>query len=187
MRSSSQSYEAMTIPIEFTVTGRPSSVNGKTAKKRVWKRNVAAEANAKLVANFPMGAPAPHKGEVVAKFFFFPTNTKYTDIDNSLKHTIDAMCHDPKALPCPLPAPAGTPAPLFASILANDKSVRHVTAERFLPTPGAGLVVSAAAAPALAKALLIANGLTAAGVPAVPAYATAIKLEAYIATGGANW
>ena len=177
----------MTIPIEFAVIGRPSSVNGETIRKRAWKQNVAKEANAKLITNFPTGVPAPHRDEVVAKLFFFPTDNQYTDIDNCLKHTLDAICHNPKAPPCPLPAPAGFPAPLFASILANDKSVMHVTAERLSPTPGAGLVVSAAMAPALIRAFLISRGLTAPGSPTGPAYATAIKLEAYVATGGANW
>lgn len=171
----------MTIPIEFVVTGRPSSVNGSTAKKRDWKTKVSTAGNAALSAKFaPNSFPPPFTGAVAVKVFFFPHNKQYTDIDNGLKHTIDALCPHGKPIP---------PAAPFAPILANDKTVIRLIVERFAPIPGASLIVPAGFAPTLAQALMIANGQSsmATGGPFSPEYATAIKFELYGNNNGGLW
>ncbi len=171
----------MPIPIEFVITGRPSSVNGKSAKKLAWKKKVSAAGNEELDKKFkPNPFPPPYVGEVALKVFFFPHNGQYTDIDNGLKHTIDALCHQKKPVP---------PAAPFAPILKNDKTVLRLTVERFAPTPGASLLVPAGFAPTLAKAMMIANGQASAatGLPSKPEYATAIKFEPYIDNNGGFW
>lgn len=161
-----------TVPIEFVVKKRPSSVND-SAKAMKWKMNVAMEGEVALWAKFP--APlisVPYEGQVTLKVFFFPHNDQYTDIDNGLKHTIDALaCH---IRPVPPAAP-------FAPILKNDKTIVRLIAERFAPIPNASLVVPATAAPTLLRALMIATGRVPATMvgPAKPEYATAIKFEPY--------
>lgn len=171
----------MTIPIEFVVSGRPSSVNGKSAKKLAWKQRVSNAGNAELTKKFkPNSFPAPYASEVTVKVFFFPHNCQYTDIDNGLKHTIDALCP---------PANAVLPAAPFAPILQNDRTVLRLTVERFAPVPGSSLLVPIGFAPTLARALMIANGQAsiAAGGPSKPEYATAIKFEPYIDNNGGLW
>jgi hypothetical protein len=169
----------MTIPIEFVVAGRPSSVNGTSDKKRIWKTKVSSEGNAKLAATFQI-LPAPYIDNVALKIFFFPNNLQYTDIDNGVKHTLDALSV-PNLLVLPIPP--------FAPILQNDKTVLHLTVERFAPHPGASLPVSIQAAPTLLEALSIASGqaIGQAGARAKPEYATAIKFEPYSGTIGGAW
>lgn len=143
---------SMTVPIEFHVIGRPSSVNATSGKKKAWKAAVRAAASTALGPT----PPPPHAGEVTVKFFFFPSTRQYTDVDNGIKHTLDAIS---------------------PPILANDKTVLRVIAERFVPEPGSSLIVPVGMAPTLAAALMIASGQTAfkSGV-GTPAYATAIKV-----------
>lgn len=161
-----------TVPIEFMVKKRPSSVND-SAKAMKWKTNVAMEGEAALLAKFPVPPVSlPYADQVTVKVFFFPHNNHYTDIDNGLKHTIDALaCHN-RAIP---------PAAPFAPILKNDRTIVRLIVERFAPIPNASLVVPAGAAPTLLQALMVASGRLPAGVagPAKREYATAIKFEPY--------
>jgi hypothetical protein len=149
----------VTIPIEFHVNGRPSSVNASTAKKNIWKAAVKAAAQAALG---PVPNP-PHDGEVTVKFFFFPATQQYTDVDNGIKHTLDAIS---------------------PPILANDRTVLRVIAERFAPTPGSSLIVPVGMVPALANALMTASGQATGGIGQ---FATAIKIEAHTGKNGALW
>lgn len=137
------------------------------------EKNVAMEGEMALLAKFPIPlVSTPYTDQVTLKVFFFPHNDQYTDIDNGLKHTIDALaCH---ARPVPPSAP-------FAPILNNDKNIVRLVVERFARIPNASLVVPATAAPTLHQALMIATGRVPANMvgPAKPEYATAIKFEAY--------
>ncbi|MCD4500166.1 hypothetical protein [Chromobacterium vaccinii] len=171
----------MPIPIEFVVRGRPSSVNGSAAKAMTWKMAVSKEANISLAAKFaPSLPPAAYADDATVKVFFFPPNDQYTDVDNGLKHTIDAISEHRRPVP---------PSPPFASILANDKTIQRVVAERFPPVPNASLIVPIGFAPTLARALMIANGQTnnAAGTLPAEEYATAIKVEPYTYNNGGLW
>ena len=171
----------MPIPIEFVVRGRPSSVNGTSAKAMIWKTAVSTAANARLVANFATSLPpAAYTDDATVKVFFFPADDQYTDVDNGLKHTIDAISEHLRPVP---------PFPPFASVLANDKTVQRIVAERFPPVPNASLIVPIGFAPTLAAALMIANGQTnaAAGITPAEEYATAIKVEAYVDNSGGLW
>lgn len=161
-----------TVPIEFMVKKRPSSVND-SSKAMKWKMNVAAEGNAALLTKFPFSpTPLPYEDQVTLKVFFFPHNNHYTDIDNGLKHTIDALACHTRLVP---------PAAPFAPILKNDKTVVRLIVERFAPIPKASLVVPATAAPLLLQALMTASGRLPAAVagPGKPEYATAIRFEPY--------
>ncbi|WP_427913960.1 RusA family crossover junction endodeoxyribonuclease [Ramlibacter sp. MMS24-I3-19] len=153
----------MTIPVEFLVHGRPSSVNATSAKKKVWKTAVNAAAASALGSS----PPPPHAGEVTVKFFFFPTSRQYTDVDNGIKHTLDAIS---------------------PPVLQNDKTVMRVVAERFVPEPGSSLIVPVGIAPILANALMSASGQSAflAGA-GKPQYATAIKVVPYTEKSGEHW
>lgn len=144
----------------------------------MWKTEVANKADARLIANFAGTPPPAYVGQVTVKVFYFPSDTMYADVDNGVKHTIDALSVPSKKL---------TPVPPHARILANDKTVMRVIAERFMPTPGAALTVPIGIAPSLAAAMLVANGIGAGGVPAPPQYATAIKMEGYLQNNGAFW
>lgn len=145
------------------MTGKPSSVNSTSAKKVAWKNNVSKEAVNALRLKYPVPpAPMPYAGNLTAKFFFFPHNNQYLDVDNGIKHTLDAM------------AP---------SIIANDRSVQRLIAERISAVPGVSLVIPAALAPNLLAAFNIASGIG--GGPKVQA--TAIKIEPYINNNGAMW
>lgn len=153
----------MPVPIEFLVKGKPSSVNSTSAKKIAWKLNVRTEANAALLAKYPMApAPGPYGGDLTAKFFFFPHNNQYLDVDNGIKHTLDAMS---------------------PPIIANDRSVQRLIAERISAVPGASVVVPAALAPTLLAAFNVASGTG--GNPKVQA--TAVKVEPYMNNNGAMW
>lgn len=171
----------MPIPIEFVVKGRPSSVNGSSAKAMAWKMAVSNAANTILAAKFaPAPPPAAYADDVAVKVIFFPPNGQYTDIDNGLKHTIDAISEHTRPVP---------PWPPFSSILANDKTVQRVIAERFPPIPNASLIVPIGFAPMLASALMVANGQLNAVASVLPAqeYATAIKVESYNNNNGGLW
>jgi len=152
----------MTIPLEFLVYGRPSSVNATSTKKSAWKAAVKAAATTAL-GHMP---PTPHKGEVTVKFFFFPTSQQYTDVDNGIKHTLDAIS---------------------PPVLANDKTVQRVIAERFVPEPGSSLVVPVGMAPTLAMALMSASGQSAFFSGGLPQYTTAIKVIDYTDKNGEHW
>lgn len=153
----------MLVPIEFVVTGKPSSVNSTSAKKLAWKSIVRGEAVAALLLKYPtQPAPMPYAGDLIAKFFFFTHNNQYLDIDNGIKHTLDAL------------APP---------IIVNDRSVQRLIAERISAVPGASLVVPAAMATTLLTAYTIAIG--AGGGP--KDQATAIKIEPYLHNNGAMW
>lgn len=158
----------MTIPIEFLVTGRPSSVNSTSAKKRAWKTKVNSAANAAVKAKAAGGHHTPYDKEVTVKVFFFPHTQQYLDIDNGLKHTIDAVS---------------------PPILSNDRSVVRLIAERFAPTKGAKLTVPIGMASTLATALMTAGGLLSSktGSPGTPEFSTAIKVESYIPNDGKHW
>ncbi len=154
----------MTVPFEFVATGRPSSVNASTSKKAKWKRRVDRTVRIELIrAHLPKPVPAVYAAEVTVKVFYFPTNKQYVDIDNGLKHTIDAL------------AP---------HTLTNDKLVQRLVVERFLPVPGSSMKVPITYGASLAKAFDLANGVT---HPGRPLHATAVKLEPYISNGGALW
>lgn len=171
----------MPIPIEFVVRGRPSSVNGSSAEAMAWKTAVCNEANACLAAKFaPNLPPAACPDDATVKVFFFPPNGQYTDVDNGLKHILDAISKHSWPVP---------PFPPFASVLANDRTVQRIVAERLPPIPNASLVVPIGFAPTLAAALMIANGQTntAAGMTPAKEYATAIKIEAYNYNNGGLW
>ena len=133
----------MTIPLEFLVLGRPSSVNGSTSKmgstskKAVWQAAVKAAVTAELAAKSPTWVGPPHKVDVTVKIFFFPSTRQYIDVDNGLKHTIDAF---------------------NPPLLANDRSVMRLITERFLQAPGSALLVTAGVAPVLLKAFHAAMG-----------------------------
>lgn len=154
----------MTVPIEFLATGRPSSVNGTTAKKNVWKQIVNSVAHAELLrTHSPNAVPAAYAAEVTVKVFYFPTNRQHVDVDNGLKHTIDAIS---------------------PPILKNDKLVQRLITERILPVAGTSVKAPIAVAPMLARGFDIANGRLH-GVKAV--HTTAVRVEMYVANGGALW
>lgn len=156
----------MTIPIEFIVKGRPSSVNSTSDKKKAWKKKVYLEAHVALAtASLPSSSPTTKN--VTVRIFFFPKNNQYLDVDNGIKHTIDGFS---------------------PPILANDRTVCRLIAERFTPKPGASLKVAAALAPTLQQAMMIANGHPGgAGSPVPKEIATAIKVEEYAWNNGALW
>lgn len=155
--------KVLPVPIEFVVKGKPSSVNSTSAKKTAWKLNVRSEANAALLAKYPVPpVPSPYAGDLTAKVFFFPHNNQYLDVDNGIKHTLDAM------------APP---------IIANDRSVQRLIAERISAVPGASVVVPVALAPTLLAAFNIASGAGGGS----KTQATAIKVEPYAANNGAMW
>lgn len=152
----------MPVPIEFVVTGKPSSVNSTSTKKNNWKSIVHREANRALNLKFPTPpVPSPYSGDVTVKLFFFPHTNQYLDVDNGIKHTLDAMS---------------------PPIIANDRSVQRLVAERVPSVPGASVVVPAALAPTLLQAFNIANGSG-----PLKDQATAIKVEAYVSNNGAMW
>jgi hypothetical protein len=107
-------------------------------------------------------APIPYAGNLTAKFFFFPHDNQYLDVDNGIKHTLDAIS---------------------PPIIKNDRSVQRLIAERISAVPGVSLVIPAALAPTLLAAFNIASGTG--GGPKVQA--TAIKIEPYINNNGAMW
>jgi hypothetical protein len=172
----------VTIPIEFEVKGKPSSVNGTSAKKLAWQTSVSDAGKAALAAKYPPPQPAPaaHTGNTTIKVFFFPHNRQYLDIDNGLKHTIDALR---------VPAPSVAAKQPHAPILADDRTIFRLITERFPPRPGASLVVPAGFAPTLARALMVANGRSgnASSATSQPEFATAIKFESYADDEGALW
>ncbi|MGN9435040.1 MULTISPECIES: RusA family crossover junction endodeoxyribonuclease [Pseudomonas] len=156
----------MTIPINFKVLGSPSSVNGTALKKNAWKVLVSAAAGAAVSSKFPGAAGCPRA--VTVKVFFFPINNQYIDVDNGLKHTIDA---------------------LSPSVILNDKAVFRIITERFLPLPKNALLVSVAHAAEIAEAMMIANGTarSAKGKLVPKQHVTTIKVEDYLNTNGSYW
>lgn len=154
----------MTVPFEFLALGRPSSVNAASVKKAVWKCNVTQCAETELTNIYhPNAVPAPYASDVTVKVFYFPINRQYVDIDNGLKHTIDAIS---------------------PPVLKNDRLVQRLVVERFLPVPGASVRAPITFAPTLVKAFDYANGRS---VPGWPIHATAVKVECYVANGGTLW
>lgn len=152
----------MPVPIEFVVTGKPSSVNSTSIKKNAWKANVNVRANVALNLKFPAPpVPPPYVGDMTVKMFFFPHTNQYLDVDNGIKHTLDAIS---------------------PPIIKNDRTVQRLVAERISSVPGTSLIVPAALAPTLLQAFNIASGL---GAP--KSQATAIKIEAYVSNNGAMW
>lgn len=152
----------MPVPIEFVVTGKPSSVNSTSVKKKTWKANVNTQANNALSLKFPAPpVPPPYAGDMTVKLFFFPHTNQYLDVDNGIKHTLDAMS---------------------PPIIKNDRSVKRLVAERVSSVPGTSVIVPAALASTLLQASNIAMGL---GAPRNQA--TAIKIEAYVNDNGAMW
>jgi len=156
----------MTIPIEFTVLGNPSSVNSTSNKKNTWKALVENVARGAVAIKYP--GIIPYEGAVTVKVFYFPISQQYIDVDNGLKHTIDGF------------AP---------HILKNDKTVARIITERFAPIPSASLVVPIGFASEIAGALMIANGagLTPSGSALPKQHATAVKVEAYADNNGSFW
>lgn len=154
----------MTIPIEFTVVGSPSSVNSTSDKKNIWQGLVKSVASGVVAAKYP--GVSCYAGEVTVKIFYFPISQQYIDIDNGLKHTIDCLA------PC---------------IIQNDKTVTRIITERFPPVLKKSLVVPVTFAPQIAAALSIANGRTATGGFVQKQHATAVKVEVYNDNGGVFW
>lgn len=109
----------MTVPFEFVALGRPSSVNASSDKKAAWKLNVNMYADAELLnAHYPDSVPISYGSDVTVKVFYFLINHQYVDVDNGLKHTIDAIC---------------------PPVLKNDRLVQRLIVERFLPVPGTSI------------------------------------------------
>ena len=156
----------MTIPIEFTVLGNPSSVNSTSSKKKAWKALVEGAAKGAVAFKYPGGLP--YEGAVTVKVFYFPINQQYIDVDNGLKHTIDGFA---------------------SSIIKNDKTVARIITERFTPVPKASLVVPIGFASEIAGALMTANGAgrSATGAPVRKQHATAVKVEPYADNNGKFW
>lgn len=156
----------MTIPIEFTVLGNPSSVNSTSGKKTAWKMLVEAAAEGAVALHYPGAAKST--AALTVKVFYFPINQQYIDIDNGLKHTIDGLA---------------------TSIFTNDKAVARIITERFPPVPKASLLVPIGFANEISNALMIANGAghSATGAPIPQQHATAVKVEPYTDNNGKFW
>lgn len=150
----------MTLPVEFVALGRPTSVNKTTMRKKAaWMGAVHSALLSKLAMKSPPAFPYPDN--VTVKIFFFPMNGQFLDIDNGLKHTIDAFKWP---------------------LLMDDKLVSRLITERFRPTPGATVSVTAASAPLLWHCWRVSQGLL-----GPRKYATAIRVEEHIPDGGALW
>lgn len=155
----------MTVPVEFLVYGRPSSVNSTSLKKNDWKSKVNKAAKVALAAAHGQSAiPPPHGGEVTVKIFFFPHTRQYLDVDNGLKHTIDGFS---------------------PPVLKNDRTVVRIITERFVPSPGASLIVPVGIAPIIQDALMAASGHSPGGGGAQ--FSTAVKIEPFADNKGALW
>lgn len=154
----------MSLPLTFVAVGKPSSVNGTSAKKHAWKAIVNGAASAAVAAKLPPWVGGPYRGRTTVKLFFFPATLQYIDVDNGIKHTIDGM---------------------NPPVLLNDKDVLRVLAERVPPVSGAGVVVPIGAAFELVQAAYIAAGTWAAAVPAK--HATAVKVQKHMSTGWSLW
>lgn len=155
----------MTIPIEFTILGNPSSVNSTTLKKNTWKTLVQAAAKGALTIMYP--GVIPYAGMVTVKVFYFPINQQYIDVDNGLKHTIDGMAKN---------------------IFENDKTVTRIIAERFPLIPGSRLVVPIGLGSHISGALSNAHRVKpASGVTVQKTHVTAVKVEAYADNKGKFW
>ncbi|WP_122669892.1 RusA family crossover junction endodeoxyribonuclease [Pseudomonas viridiflava] len=156
----------MTIPIEFTVLGNPSSVNSTSGKKAAWKTLVEAAAKGAVALHYP--GKAKSTAALTVKVFYFPINQQYIDVDNGLKHTIDGLA---------------------TAIFENDKAVTRIITERFPPVPKASLLVPIGFAREISSALMIANGAgnSATGAPLPKQHATAVKVEPYVDSNGKFW
>lgn len=141
--------------LEMIVFGRPATVNRKGPKslKAIWQSKVFNSASAEYT-----GMQVKYK--TTFKIFYFPHNNSYSDVDNGLKFTIDAL------------------APV---VMENDRQITRIIAERFVKEPGKSLVVPLSLAPSIAKILEIRENNS----PAE--YMTLIKIEKYKCNGGKLW
>ena len=174
----------MPIPLEFTVSGRPASVNN-TAAIGAWQQRVEEVAQSQKVKKLGNSALSLKSSQdATVKIFFFPANRKYADVDNAIKPTIDG---------------------LKRALLKDDKQVMRVIAERFFPTAGATMKVAAEDVVTLgpilitqrnASEVLLSAVVVQAGIPLLhPAgkaakdasYATAVKVEPYVQNNGNLW
>lgn len=156
----------MTIPIEFTILGNPSSVNSTSIKKNTWKLLVEGASLDALSSTYPGGAK--YADTVAVKVFYFPVNNQYIDVDNGLKHTIDGLAEH---------------------ILVNDRTVTRIITERFPLIPGASLIVPIGLGSHIAGALSKAHTATpsSAGVTVQKTHVTAVKVESYFDNKGIFW
>lgn len=148
--------DAMTLPLEFVVTGRPATVN---RRKTIgtWVKQVEVDAKAAVASNpgiFPWAGPT------MVKLFWFPENNLVADVDNGIKPTIDAM---------------------KGVVFVDDRAMQRVVAQRLLPN------ASLRGKAAKALALLAARGHQLGAGTGVRAFATAVKVEAYLQEGGDWW
>ena len=174
----------MPIPLEFTVSGRPASVND-PATIGAWQDRVEAVAQLQKIKKLgPAGATLKSPLDATVKIFFFPANRKYADVDNAIKPTIDG---------------------LKKALLKDDRQVQRVIAERFFPAAGATMKVAAKdvvtlgpmlMAQANASRALLSAVVVQAGIPLLhPAgkaakdesYATAVKVEPHVPNNGKLW
>jgi Holliday junction resolvase RusA-like endonuclease len=173
----------MTIPLEFTVTGRPGTVNDSSTTS-AWRNRVEAVALLRVADQYPLDVGLKSSVDVTIKIFSFPSNRKYADVDNSIKPTIDGVRN---------------------ALLKDDKNVQRVVAERFFPVAGPGMKVLASdvvtlgpvlMAQANASKALLSAVVVQASIPLLPpagraatdgSYAMAIKVEPYVSNNGNFW
>ncbi len=154
----------MCIPLEFVVNGLPSSVNGKDPKrKQEWQSDVLSSCQTAIARKQPISIPAPYADDVTVKVFYFPKTDQYSDVDNGLKHLIDAFSEQNGKISNP------------PKLLMNDKQVMRIIAERIKRTAGALVNVPVGSAAGIAEAI---SGTK---------QATAIRVEAYASNGGDLW
>ncbi|MDZ5458014.1 RusA family crossover junction endodeoxyribonuclease [Azohydromonas lata] len=139
----------MCLPIEYCISGRPASVNGKSKKKQAWKKGVDAATRTALAAKMPHKISAPYDASVMVKVYLFPASKQYTDVDNVLKYTVDGM---------------------VPSLLKNDKQVDRVVAQRVIKSRLTSILVSLPHARAIADAIDLQNN---------GEFGTAIKVEIF--------
>lgn len=162
----------MCIPLEFTVVGKPHSVNdSNTQKKNNWKNIVMATCqNAINQKPQPLTNINPYCGDVTVKVFYFPKDNSYCDVDNGLKHLIDGFSepkpNSKKVVPAPPPAP---------KLLKDDRNIMKIITERFVRKPGSVLTLP------LNMAAIAANAIVATD------HCTAVKIEAYVSNPGGGW
>ena len=112
----------MPIPLEFTVSGWPVSVND-PATIGAWQNRGEAVAQHQKIEKLGLaGSASKSIQDATVKIFFFPATRKYADVDNAIKPTIDG---------------------LKKALLNDDRQVQRVIAERFFPLDGATMKVAA--------------------------------------------